>query len=174
MGASAFAQQNARKVDSPAKLELRAEVATTDDNGNPSSLRITIKNVGAVAVDMPILKTGCSPDNGIRVQVSWVSDAPTGYGVGSGGACGTSEMRTLLRRVQHEWVRLRPGESMSDTERLTWSTGGENVPGTVEYWVEYTPPNATSQQVNELMEDGYYIPTEKLETEHSAFHVPAT
>jgi hypothetical protein len=165
------AQPKAEKPQSAAKLELSMEIATTNDEGYPSAIRISVKNVGGVSVDMPVLKQGCSPDNGIEIQSTWAPDEPTGHGFGSGGACGMGDQPSLLIRARHTWVRLRPGESMTDTERLTWSNGGEKVPGTVEYWVEYTPPDATPAEVAELFEQGYVIPTEKLTTEHSSFHV---
>jgi hypothetical protein len=166
-----FAQTRAQKPQSLARLELSMEIATTNDDGYPSSLRITVKNAGGVPVDMPVLKQGCSPDNGIKIQSTWMPDEPTDHGHGSGGACGMSDYPSLLYRVQHTWVRLRPGESMTNTERLTWSNGGENVPGTVEYWVEYMPPSATPAEVAELLGEGYVIPTDEVTTEHASFHV---
>ena len=44
-------------------------------------------------------------------------------------------------------------------------------PGTVEYWVEYFPPVATPQEVMELLQAGFIIPTEKLHTEHQTFQL---
>jgi len=165
------AQPKAEKAQSLARLELSMEIATTNEDGYPSSLRITVKNVGGIPVDMPVPKQECSPDKGLRIQTNWVPDEPTNHGFGSGWGCGMGDQPSLLFRVQHTWVRLRPGESMTDTERLTWSNGGENVPGSVEYWVEYTPPDATPAEVAGLLEEGYVIPTEKLTTEHASFHV---
>lgn len=168
---SARAQQNPPKPESPAKLELTMEVATTDDDGHPTALAITITNVGSVPVDMPTLKQGCSPDNGIRIVSSWTPDLPSDHGFGSGSACGMFDQPALLYRVQHDWVRLRPGESMTDTERLVWDQHHEEGPGTVEYWVEFTPPAATAKDIADLLQSGHIIPTEELETAHASFHI---
>jgi hypothetical protein len=165
-----LAQTKAQKPQSLARLEMSMEIGTTDDDGYPSSLRITVTNVGGTPVDMPVLKQECSPDNGIKIQSTWVPDEPTDHGYVSGGACGMSDQPSLLYRAQHTWVRLQPGESMTNTERLTWSNGGENVPGTVEYWVEYTPPSATPVEVEGLLQEGYVIPTEALKTPRASFH----
>ena len=164
------AQRKAPRPESPAKLELTMEIATTDDDGSPSSLRVTIKNIGGVPVDMPVLAQACSPDNGFRIHASWSPDEPSGLGHGSGGACGMGDGPSLEYRVQHEWIRLRPGESMTTTERLRW-TRYEDGPGSVEYWVEYTPPSMSEGEFARLTEAGYVIPTEELETPHASFHV---
>jgi hypothetical protein len=167
---SASAQQKKAKPESLAKLELSVEIATTDDDGYPSALRITITNVGGVAVDMPVLKEACTPDNGLRIQSSWTPDESR-PGVGRGYGCGEGDGPGLMHRIQHEWVRLRPGESMTDTEHVEWSDYEKDGPGTVEYWVEYEPPAVTDGEAATVQQAGYIIPTEKLETQHSSFHM---
>jgi hypothetical protein len=154
----------------PVQLELTAEVATTTDDGYPSSLRVTIRNVGGVTVDMPVLAGSCHPDNGIQVQEGWESFEHPGSGFGGGSGCGMGDVPTLMDRIRCEWVRLRPGESMTETARIHRSVM-EQGPGTVTYWVEYTPPDATPAEVETLMQAGTYIPTEKLETPHESFEV---
>jgi len=57
--AMAAGQQKTEKPPNPVYLELSAEVATTTDDGYPAALRITVKNVGNVAVDMPIPISPC-------------------------------------------------------------------------------------------------------------------
>lgn len=169
---SAGAQQKQAQPDSLAKLELSVEIATTDDDGYPSALRITITNVGGVPVDMPVLQRGCSPENGIRIESSWTADDPRAPGRGFGGGCGAGDGPSLAYRIQHQWVRLRPGESMTDTERASWEAYAGLGSGTVEYWIEYTPPTVTIGEIASMQRAGYVIPTEKLETQHSSFHVP--
>jgi hypothetical protein len=167
---SAVAQGKPPKAESLAKLELTVEVATTDDDGYPSSLRITITNVGGVPVDMPMLKPDCSPDNGFHIETSWSPD--DGHlGVGSGYGCGGSGGSGLIYRIQHDWVRLRPGEFMTECERVEWSNYAKDGPGTLEYWAEYFPPSVSGQEVASLLRNGYVIPTETLETRHSSFHL---
>lgn len=169
---SAGAQGKTQKPESPAKLELTMEVATTDDDGYPSALMITIRNVGDVPVDMPVLKGDCSPDNGFRIETGWTPDKPDGHGYGSGGGCGIGDGPSLQSRIEHAWVRLRPGESMTQTERFNWGGYARGAgSGTVEYWVEYTPPAITEKEATILKQAGYLIPTETLETQHSSFHV---
>ncbi|HEV2214751.1 MAG TPA: hypothetical protein VGR64_05635, partial [Terracidiphilus sp.] len=83
---------------------------------------------------------------------------------------GDSDVPPLMYRIQHDWVRLRPGEHLTESVQIRW-VAYEAGPGTVTYWVVYTPPDATAVQVNKLMQDGTYIPTEKLETPHVSFNV---
>jgi hypothetical protein len=168
---SAGAQGKRTKPESPAKLELSVEIATTDDDGNPSALRITITNVGGAPVDMPVLQEGCAPENGIRVQAIWSTDS-SGIGVGRGNPCGIFDGPSLEYRMRREWVRLRSGEFMTATRRAGWTDFRRDGSGTVEYWVEYTPPAFTDEQAARLQRAGYIIPTEKLETKHSSFHIP--
>jgi hypothetical protein len=167
---SACAQGKPAKAESLAKLELSVEVATTDDDGYPSALRITITNVGGVPVDMPVLKPDCSPDNGFHIETSWRPD--DGHpGVGSGYGCGSSDRPTLMYRIQHDWVRLRPGEFMTESEHVEWSNYAKDGPGSLEYWVEYYPPSVSGQEIASLFQKGYVIPTETLETRHASFHL---
>jgi hypothetical protein len=147
------------------------EVATTNDDGYPSALRITITNVSEVPVDMPVLQKDCSPDNGFRIEASWTSDDGE-FGPGRGFGCRSIDQPGLMNRVQREWVRLRPGEWMTQTERLDWSDylmGGRS--GTVEYWVEYWPPILTSQDTASLSRASYNVSTQKLVTPHASFHI---
>ncbi len=65
---SAGAEGKKTKPESLAKLELSVEIATTDDDGYPSALRITIRNVGGVPVDMPVLHERCS-----RITAAFIS-----------------------------------------------------------------------------------------------------
>jgi hypothetical protein len=165
-------QREAPKPESPAKLELSSEVATTDDDGYPSALLITISNVGGVAVDMPVLQEDCTPDNGYHVQTTWTPDeSSSGLGLGRGYGCGAGDQSSLMFRVQHAWVRLRPGESMTQTKRIDWRDFAKDGPGTVEYWVEYTPPSPNEKEAASLKQAGYIISVETLETQHSSFHV---
>jgi hypothetical protein len=164
-------QQKAAKSESPAQLELSVEVAATTDEGYPSALRITISNVGSVAVDMPVLKRGCSPDNGIQVQSVWIPDSPTAGEIGSGGGCIVGVAPSLRERLQNDWIRLRPSEFMTDTERVQWNYPFD-AGGTVEYWVEFYPPIAPAKELDAVTDSGFVIPTRRLETEHSSFHVP--
>jgi hypothetical protein len=43
--------------------------------------------------------------------------------------------------------------------------------GTVEYWVEYVPPQVSAKEFAELQQAGYIVPTEKIETAHQTFVV---
>jgi hypothetical protein len=153
-------QPKTPKPESPAKLELSFEVATTGDDGYPSALRITISNVRGVAVDMPVLPQACLPDNGFRVEEAWTPDEPTGHGFGSGFGCGMEFGPNLPDRIEHEWVRLRPGESMTTTTRLRFARRDRDGPGTEEYWVEYTPPALRPEEIARLSQAGYVIPVE--------------
>lgn len=159
------AQSAVKKPASLAQLELTMEVATTNDDGNPQALRVTVKNVGSVVVTMPLLNSGCHPDNGVWVRSAWVS-ADEKRGSGGGGGCGIGDQPTLVERATRSWIRLRPGEYMTTMLEIRSSV---KEPGTVDYWVEYVPPDAKAHEIEELLRAGHEIPTEKMETEHRSF-----
>ena len=163
------AQQERAKPRSPAELGLTAEVATTTDDGYPSTLRVTLKNVGGATVDMPMLAQGCSPDNGERLVVSWTSD-DSSLDSGSGMSCGMSDQGSLMTRLKRDWIRLRPGESMTVTERIRGKYD-ETKRGTVHYQVEYDPPRATNADLAQVFSAGFVIPTEKLTTTEQSFRI---
>jgi len=165
MGSAIGSRAEHKKPATMAYLALSAEVATTSDEGYPVALRVTVKNVGNLIVTMPMLSSDCYPENGLTLESGWTSpDGKNGSGGGSG--CGISDQPTLLERVRSKWIRLAPGEFMTTMLRLSAPT---KKPGTIEYWVEYTPPAATSGEIEELMRVGYAIPTDKLTTEPQQF-----
>lgn len=151
-----------------AQLELTMEVATTSEDGYPSAIRITVKNIGAVPVDMPLPEGSCVVEGGgVQVRSAWHStDGLTGSG--SGGSCGTDHFPTLQWRMQNEWIRLRPGEFVSLTKNVRRDFR-DRKPGTVEIWAEYQPPEVKPAELAALEQVGYIIPTEKIETEHRSF-----
>lgn len=166
---SVSAQQKTEKQADLAQLELTAEIAATTDDGIPTALRITIKNVGNVTVDMPVIGDSCHPSGGISVESFWLSKAD-GTGMGSGHGCGITDLPPLMQRVKEDWNRLRPGEFVVTTENLR-PIFHDLKPGTVEYWVEYIPPDATKEEILALQQEGYVIPTEKLATPHMSFDI---
>jgi hypothetical protein len=171
-GSVAAGQQKPEKPASPAHLELAMEAAATTEEGYPSVLRVTVKNVGNVAVDMPMPVIGCLPLGGhIAVQLNWrPNDPKSTSGRGWGMGCGQSDMPSLMDRVRNQWIRLRPGESVTSSENM-YERLGKLDPGTVEYWVEYVPPEASAKELVELQQAGYIVPTERIETAHQSFTV---
>ncbi len=153
-----------------AKLALTVEIAATTDDGNPAALRVTLTNDGNTAVTMPVLSAGCSPDNGVKTSVRWIPDDPS-TGGGIGGGCYGLPGRPLPQRVEKDWICLHPGEYMTTTLSLRGAINSFG-PGTLEYWVEYTPPQATQAQIFSLLESGYAIPTEALQSQHQSFRIP--
>jgi len=77
---------------------------------------------------------------------------------------------SLMYRVRNDWIRLQPGEFITVSESFR-SHFQEIKPGTVEYWVEYVPPEASLKELAELGQSGYIVPTEKIETAHQTFVV---
>jgi len=152
-----------------AQLELTVDVSTTTEEGYPSSLRATIRNVGAETLDMPVLTSDCSPDNGLRVDASWVSDDRKN-GSGSGGSCGMGDQGSLMSRIQRQWVRLRPGEFMTQTINLLAHYDPAKS-GTVYYRVIYIPPSATKLELEEALSAGYVIPAKRLDTGKQSFRI---
>lgn len=168
---SVSAQQAAKKPVSAAKLELTTEVAATTEEGYPSVLRITLKNVGSVAVEMPMPSTPCvAQGGGIGIRYDWHSDDPSNHdGIGSGWGCSADMAPSLDERIKN-WIHLKPGESVVLGEKFR-SDMDDLKKGTVEYWAEYTPPEMTAQEFDELTNSSHVIPNEKLESEHKSFHV---
>lgn len=163
-------QSATKESITPPQLTLTAEIAATTDDGNPAALRVTLTNNGNTAVTLPVLSSACSPTNGVTVAVKWIPDDPT-RGGGGGGGCAGSPRRSLAQRVEQGWIRLHPGEYMTTTLSLRDEINSFGGPGTLEYWVEYTPPQATRVEISSLLESGYIIPTEKLQTQHQCFRI---
>lgn len=152
-----------------AQLELTADVSTTTEEGYPSSVRVTIRNVGGETLDMPVLTTDCSPDNGLQVNVVWASDDGQN-GSGSGGSCGTGDQGSLISRIQRQWLRLRPGEFMTQTINLLTHYDPAKR-GTVSYRVIYIPPSETKLELEEARSAGYVIPAKRLDTGKQSFRI---
>ena len=168
---SAAPQGNQKPVNRLAQLELSLEIATTDEDGHPTAFLVTVKNAGGVSVDMPVLHSSCMADGGIQIRMSWISSDPQNqHGRGWGGACGMTDRPSLITRVKNEWIRLRPGEFVTNTESIRNQTFDLEA-GTVEYWAVYDPPQATAKEVAELQQAGYNIPTEPIETGHRTFAI---
>lgn len=165
-------QAKPAKDPDPVHLELFAEVAATTENGQPAALRITLKNVGNLAADLSIPAIGCSSKDGsLQVRMEWHSKDPEDHsGMGWGCASGVSDGPSLLDRASKEWIRLQPGEFLTVTENLRPQTK-DMKPGTVDYWVEYTPPTLSKAERIELQSNGYLVPTESLKTESHTFAV---
>jgi len=156
----------------PIQLELSAELAATTENGQPAALRITLKNAGYVAADMPMPALGCgNSDGALKLQIEWRSSDPSNSsGIGWGCASGMSDRPSLIHRARDEWIRLQPGEFLTVTmnvrERL-----GHLGPGTVNYWVEYEPSALKTSELQQLRQAGYMPPTERLKTTRANFRV---
>ena len=169
----ATGQQKKEMPRNPVHLELTTEVAATTEEGYPSVLRITIKNVGNVAVDMPMPMVPCVPGGGgVEMRFEWNSSDPGDHsGVGTTGtSCWQEHFASLMYRVSHDWIHLQPGEFITVSESLR-GRFQEIRPGTVEYWVEYVPPEVTPKELVELQQAGYNIPTEQIETDYRTFVV---
>jgi len=129
-------------------------------------LRITLRNVGNIAVDLAMPNIGCpGGDGAVFVQYRWHSNDPndlSGYGWGCGGG-GLDHQLSLLTRVREEWIRLQPGEFVTQSTNIRDRFKGMK-PGTIEYWAEYSPPTLTTKEMEELWEAGFVIPTESLKS----------
>lgn len=169
--ASVWAQVKPVVEASPAQLELTAEVAATNEQGQPAALRISLKNAGNVAVDLPMLEMGCGgEDGGYDLKLDWHPNDTKYPTPGLGCGRGFGDRPSLMTRAQNEWLRLQPGEFITVTESLR-STFGEFRRGTMEYWVEYVPPVLSQQEQSELRQAGYVFPTEKVRTQSRRFRV---
>ncbi len=167
--ASAAAQNVPRILMPQAPLKLTAEVATTTDEGYPSSLRVTLTNTGGMSISMPLPIAGCAPDNGLRVNIGWFAPGQD-HGFGSGGGCGVGEPRSLQQRVRHSWIKVRSGESVVTTINLL-AIYPSTESGAIHYSVEFDPPDAKPNELNDLWRSGYLIPTARLRTEDKSFQI---
>ena len=165
-GECASAQSMPKQPPSPANLELTAEVAATTDDGYPSALRVTIKNVGNVAVDMPMLAPVCA-DAGVKVWVTWTANNASPFTRSWAGSCGSSSA-PIVQQIEEHWVRLRPGEFMTTSLSLRDDIRGLG-PGIVEYWAVYFPPRVNPKDAADVLQAGYIIPAKILSTEHQTF-----
>jgi hypothetical protein len=163
---SSFARPVPKTAPSLAQLELTAEVAATTGEGYPAALRVTIKNVGSVPVDMPVLGPECA-DAGVKVMITWTASDASPFVRGSGGSCFRS-LDPVVQQIEEYWIRLRPGEFMTTSLSLRDEIHGLGS-GTVEYWVTYSPPPVEPKDAADALQAGYNIPTEKLQTEHWTF-----
>lgn len=138
----------------PVRLAIDLETATTADDGRPSSLRVAVKNVGTVTVWMPVLGQECT-----YVHVRWA-------GMLEEFACGMSDTATLTGEgITRSWVQMRPGEFMSYTVAVSPPTDDRRR----EFWVVYEPPSATTEEATRLLQSGYAIPTERVESAHQTY-----
>lgn len=169
---AARAQRNQAKLISPVRLELSMEITTTTEDGYPSALRATVKNVGDVDADMPMPVFGCLTQGGqILLHIEWHSDDPhKTNGYGWGGGCGEGDRPSLTQQIRNEGVRLRPGEFITSSVNIHSRLQGIE-PGIIEYWIEFIPPKTTRRDLVELQQAGYIVPTETIETDHQRFIV---
>lgn len=160
-----WAQDRPQPPWAPVQLDISAEVATTTAEGYPSSLRVTLTNVGSDPVTMPV-PGACSPANGFRLVVGWTAKDGR-HGFGPGGGCG-GPGASLVVSARRDWVLLRSGEYI--TETLNLRVLYENFgPGTVSYQVVYDPPSATEKDLSDLAAAGLIIPTEQIKTDDEQF-----
>ena len=163
--AMSIAQAGQRKPASPVSLDISVEVATTTNSGQPSAVRITLKNIGTITADLPMPQLGCECEDGsLTMKYEWHSIDPNDHS-GRGSVCvgGLTDQSPLMVRASREWIRLQPGEFLTVTENL--KTVLQHLdPGTVEFWWLYTPPRLTSAELIELQRSGYTVPTDVVST----------
>jgi hypothetical protein len=121
---------------------------------------------------MPMPVIGCMTQGGqILLHTQWHSDDPkNGSGYGSGGGCGEGDRPSLAQQIRDEGIRLRPGEFITSSVNIHLRLQ-RIEPGTIEYWIEFIPPKVTKQDLVELRQAGYIVPTETIETDHQRFIV---
>ncbi|MGA8743019.1 MAG: hypothetical protein WB561_17665 [Terracidiphilus sp.] len=171
LSALGLAQPAAVKPESPVRLELTMEVATTNDDGSPQALRFTLTNAGNVGVDLPMPAIDCDTSRGsIHVYSKIVAGMPGGFGSGHG--CGGSEAKGsmgLIEEIKRSWYHLEPGEYLAftgDGRRMIDKTGGLL---TYEYWAEYEAPRVTDVARSQAAGAGRVIPAGKVSSPHLTF-----
>jgi hypothetical protein len=155
---------------SPVQLELTMEVATTTDDGLPAALRFTLKNIGNVAVEMPMPAIDClGPNGAIRVRSVVRLDGPSNGGTGHGCGGGMADGPSFTERFKSSWFHLLPGESLTFIGDRRSMVDRMNGPATYDYWAEYEPPSLTEKERSELAEGGYFAPREKITSAHLSY-----
>ena len=168
----ASAQSTAKKPASPARLELKMEVASTNDDGSPQALRFTLTNVGDVAMVLPEPSIHCSGIYGqINVQPKIIAGTPEGNGLAMAcaGTSGTDGRRTIVETIRDSWFHLQPGEFLvftGDGRQMLARTEGLI---TYEYWAEYKPPVLNDADKAKAESAGYHIPSELVVSAHLTY-----
>lgn len=154
------------------RLELTMEVATNTETGLPAALRFTLTNVGSVAVEIPWPAIDCGGSNGsIRIETVVHFDGPTpgtGHGHGCGGGIG--EGLPFLDQIKKQWFHLRPGEYLTFMGDCRNMIDKADAPATYEYRAIYYPPRLTPEQRALAAKSGYFIPSERVESDSLRYH----
>jgi hypothetical protein len=167
---SAEAQQNPAPQN-PVQLELTMEVATTTEDGLPAALRFTLRNVGYVAVDLPLPVLDCVGSSGtIRVKSKvHLEGAPPSTGKAHGCGYGRDHELPIAERIRTQWFHLLPGEHLNLTGDRRILIDKVDAPATYDYWAEYEPPALTPDQRAEAARSGYLVPTETVQSDHLSY-----
>ena len=163
-------QKPRTNVESPAKLALQMEVATTNDDGSPQALRFTLTNIGDHAVMLPFPSIGCIGEGGrIRLDAKVISGETTGgLGFGCGGSSGEG-IESFVHKVRRSWLHLEPGEFLVFTGDRRSMLGKNEGMLTYEYWAEYEPPTLRADEKQQASAEGYLIPTVPIASQHLKF-----
>jgi len=166
----AAAQQNPASQN-PIQLELTMEVATTTEDGLPAALRFTLKNVGYIAVDLPLPALDCVGSSGtIRVKsIVHLEGASPSTGKGHGCVSGRDHELPIKERIRTQWFHLLPGEHLSLTGDRRILIDKVDAPATYDYWAEYEPPILTPDQRVQARQGGYIVPEAKVESDHLSY-----
>lgn len=168
----AHGQPSGNKAAGEIRLELKMEVATTNEDGSPQALRFTLANVGERAVMLPLPAIDCSGDAGrIHVLSKVVSGSPDEGGVGHGCASWTEGgVRPILERIKKEWLHLEPGEFLAFTGDGRSIIDKSNGNLEYEFWAEYEPPKLRDEERKEAISAGLLFPTEPVTSGHLTFY----
>lgn len=166
-------QQPAAASPGVARLELTMEIAATTEDGQPTALRFTLRNIGAVSVDIPAPAIDCTGGNGsIRIRTVIHFDGSQGTGRGHGCGGGVFDGPVLLVRIRTQWFHLRPGEYLIFTGDARSMIDRADKPATYEYWAVYDPPALTAEEQTVVVRNGYVVPSEPVESDSLHFHMP--
>jgi hypothetical protein len=164
-----FIQAQSSAARNLAQLDLRMAVATTTDEGAPEALQFTLTNVGKSTIILPAPSIDCSGENGTIALRSIVRNNSSGRGRGHGCMTGTSDEPPLIERVKTNWLHLRPGDSITllgDCRHMLDRVDGG---ATYEFWAVYEPPPLPAAELKQLIDAGYNVPSEKIESSHLTF-----
>jgi hypothetical protein len=169
----ASAQTPPKEAVSPVRIELRMEVATTNEDGSPQALRFTLADFGNSGIDLPTPAIDCDGRTGsIVVHSKVIAQQDEHFVAMRSHGCAASVVAgrvSLLAEIRQSWFHLQPGEFLvftGDGRRMLDKADGLH---TYEYWAEYKPPSVTQQHKAQAEHAGFAVPGEAVTSVHLTY-----
>lgn len=138
--------------------------------GVPQAFTFQLVNTSGhdLRVPMPAIQCDDSYFGDLRLQLNFVPLKPGKNESGNGCSLGHGGMQDILEHA-NQWKLLHAGESLSlkaGKKKLFYAT---KLPGSYEFWAEYTPIELSASEQQQLREAGIDYPHEKLASDRTTF-----